>query len=93
MESKFKEGDYIIHRNVGDMMVLKKIDEKGYMHFSYYYCTWDKAMIQRNGNNTMHMSYQKFLDFCTDEEKALMDKYIAEDKEKKKAKKNEQPTK
>ena len=37
----------------------------------------------------MQVNYQKFLRLCTDEEKALMDKYIEEDKEqKKKEKKN-----
>lgn len=85
MECKFKEGDYIIHRTVGDMMVLKKVDEKGYMHFSYYYCTWDKDMVQRNGNNTMQLNYQKFLDLCNEEEKALMDVRIEEYKERKRA--------
>lgn len=87
VECKFKQGDYIINRAVGDMMVLKKVDEKNYMHFAYYYSTWDKGMIQRNGNNTMQVDYQKFLDWCNEDEKSLMDKYIKEDKEKKKKEK------
>ena len=87
VECKFNVGDYIIHRTVGDMMVLKKVDEKGYMHFSYYYCNWDKGMVNRNGNNTMQVNYQKFLDLCNDDEKALMDKYIEEYKKDKKKEK------
>lgn len=87
VECKFKDGDYIMHPSVGNMMVLKKVDDKNYMHFSYYYSASDKCMIKKDGDNTMQVNYQKFLRLCTDEEKALMDKYIEEDKEKKKKEK------
>lgn len=36
-EEKFKKGDYIINRKCGDMGVYDKCDNKGYMHFKYYY--------------------------------------------------------
>lgn len=36
-EEKFKKGDYIINRSCGDMGVYDKCDNKGYMHFKYYY--------------------------------------------------------
>lgn len=72
MEEKFKQGDYIINRNCGDMAVYDKVDKKGYMHFSKYYGGMFKE-LKDTSKFTLQLNYQKFYELCNESEKNKLD--------------------
>ena len=77
IEPKFKEGDYIINRQAGDMMIVASITKKGYYHpKAYYGRMFDELKDVKNLNYDLQINYQKFFDLCTDEEREKMDNII-----------------
>lgn len=74
----FKHGDYIIGHSSGDMAVYDKTDEKGYIHFKYYYSGMFKELKsdEECKKYILHISYQKFFVLCNDKEKNKMDNLI-----------------
>lgn len=81
IEPKFKKGDHIINRSAHDMAVYDKTDNKGYMHFKYFY----SGMFHKFNDvrkYTLQVNYQKFWDLCTEEEIEKLDELIKTEKEK-----------
>lgn len=76
-EEKFKKGDYIINRSCGDMGVYDKCDNKGYIHFKYYYGKMFNVLKDCEKWN-LQLNYQKFYELCDDKEKEEMDFIIKE---------------
>lgn len=71
IKEKFKKGDYIINRTCGDIAVYQKMDDRGYMHFSYYYGNMFHHLKDVKAY-TLQIHYQKMFDLCNDEEKQRM---------------------
>lgn len=86
LEPKFKKGDYIINRKGRIMGIVSKLDSKGYYNFKFLYGGMFNTVFDTN-IELVQINYQKFFDFCTDEEKEKLDEIIKEHK-KTKAKKN-----
>lgn len=83
VEPKFKPQDYIINRNAGDMAIVDSVTTKGYYHFKVYYGDMFKKLKDVNNKlNDLQVNYQKFWDFCTEEEKKKLDDIIKEKGEK-----------
>ena len=83
VEPIFKKGDYIINRNAGDMAIVDSVTAKGYYHFKVYYGDMFKKLKDvTNKRNDLQVNYQKFWDFCTEEEKKKLDDIIKEKGEK-----------
>lgn len=83
VEPKFKKGDYIINRNACDMAIVDSVTTKGYYHFKVYYGDMFKKLKDANNKlNDLQVNYQKFWDFCTEEEKKKLDDIIKEKGEK-----------
>lgn len=81
IETIFKKGDYIINRHSGDMAIVKGITKKGYYQFEAYYGNMFKQLKDvKNYNYDLQVNYQKFFDFCTEEEKKKLDNMIEENK-------------
>ena len=81
IELKFQPGDYIINRSAGDMAIVDKITKKGYYHFKAYYGNmFHELKDAKNPLNDLQINYQKFYDFCNDEEKNLLDEIIKNNK-------------
>ena len=79
VEPIFKSGDYIINRNSGDMAIIDKVTPKNYYHFKAYYGNMFKELKNVKDNNyDLQVNYQKFYDFCNEEEKKRFDKIIKE---------------
>jgi len=79
IEPKFKKGDYIINRAAGDMAIVKCLTKKGYYQFEQYYgCMFDKMKDLKKYNYELQINYQKFWDFCNEEEKNNLNKKIEE---------------
>lgn len=80
---KFKNGDYIINRTCGDMAVVKGVTQKGYYTFLHYYNNMSKVMKNLDKYTyELQVNYEKFFDYCTDDEKKDLDeKIIKVDKE------------
>ena len=82
IEPKFKKGDYIINRHANDMAIVKGISKKGYYQFSMYY---DDMLKEFKGldkyNYELQVNYQKFWDFCNNEEKEKLNDLIKEKRE------------
>jgi len=77
IEPKFKPNDYIINHYAGDMAIVDSITPKGYYHFKAYYENMFKTLKDaKNKLNDLQINYQKFWDFCTDEEKKKLDDII-----------------
>lgn len=76
-EENFKKGDYIISHASGDMAVYDKADDRGYMHFKYYYGGMFKELKDCK-NFTLQINYQKLYELCNEEEKKQMDEIIKE---------------
>lgn len=75
---EFKNDDYIINPTAGDMAVVKKMTDKGYYQFKYYYSKMgDYLKDLKKYNYELQVNYQKFFRLCTDEEKKIMDDIIA----------------
>ena len=74
IEPKFKPNDYIINRKANDIAIIKSITTKGYYHFKKYYSNmFDEFRDATNKLNDLQIDYQKFWDFCNDEEKQKLD--------------------
>jgi hypothetical protein len=79
VEPIFKSGDYIINRNSGDMAIIDKVTPKNYYHFKAYYGNMFKELKNVKDNNyDLQVNYQKFYDFCNEDEKKRFDKIIKE---------------
>jgi hypothetical protein len=76
-DKNFKKGDYIINRTSGDIAILEKYDDRGYMHFKHYYGAMFDSLKDCK-KYTMHNSYQKFYDLCNEDEKKKMDGMVKE---------------
>jgi hypothetical protein len=77
VEPIFKKGDYIINRNAGDMAIVKGVTKKSYYQFDAYYGGMFKELKDvKNSNYDLQVNYQKFWDFCTDDEKKKLDDII-----------------
>ncbi len=77
VESKFKKGDYIINRAAGDMAIIDKVTPKNYYQFKAYYTDmFHKLEDLKQYNKELQINYQKFWDFCTDDEKKKLDDII-----------------
>ena len=82
IEPKFQKGDYIINRSANDFAIVKGITKKGYYQFSTYY----EGMFERFKDldryaYELQMNYQKFWDFCNNEEKEKLNDLIKEKRE------------
>ena len=83
IEPKFKENDCIVNRNAGDMAIVKDVTKKGYYTFKVYYSKmFDYLKDLKNYKYELQVNYQKFWDFCTDDEKKKLDGIISGEKEK-----------
>lgn len=83
MEPKFKENDYIINHASGDMAIIDSVTQKGYYHFKVYYSGMlEEFRDAKSKLNDLQVNYQKFWDFCTDNEKKKLDGIISGEKEK-----------
>ena len=79
IEPKFKKGDYIVNRNVGDIAIVKGLTKKGYYQFEQYYDSMlDKLKDLDKYSYELQIFYQKFWDFCNEKEKNKLDKIIKE---------------
>lgn len=79
VDAKFKDGDYIINRTAGDMAIVKGVTNKGYYTFREYYSKmFNELKDLAKYNFDLQVNYQKFYDFCTDEERKEMDDIIKE---------------
>lgn len=77
VDPKFKNGDYIINRTCGDMAVVKGVTQKGYYTFSHYYNSMTKNMKDLvKYTYELQVNYDKFWDFCTEEEKMDLNEKI-----------------
>lgn len=76
----FKKGDYIISHTSGDMAVYDKADDRGYMHFKYYYSGMFKKLKDDDEckKYSLQINYQEFYELCNEEEKKQMDEIIKE---------------
>ena len=75
---KYKEGDFIINRDAGDMAIVSKIDKKGYYHFKRYY----DAMFKYFKENIyiLQVNYEKFFEPMTDDEIKEFEELIEKEK-------------
>lgn len=77
IEPKFTTNDYIINRSAGDMAIVHSITPKGYYRFKVYYSkAFDTFKDTKNKLNDLQINYQKFWDFCNDEEKKNLDDIV-----------------
>ena len=77
IEPKFKKGDYIINRAAGNMAIIDKVTPKNYYQFKAYYTSmFHKLEDLKQYNKELQVNYQKFWDFCTDDEKKKLDDII-----------------
>lgn len=77
IEPKFVKGDYVINRAAGDMAIIKGITKKNYYQFSSYYDAMLHQMKELDKYPyELQVNYQKFWDFCNDEEKKELDEKI-----------------
>ena len=76
IEEKFKKGDYIINRRSKDIGIVKGVSAKGYYQFQVFYGGMFKHL--KDEGYELQVNYQKFFDFCTDEEKKKFDDIIKE---------------
>lgn len=77
IEPKFKKGDYIINRAAGDMAIIDKVTPKNYYQFKAYYTDmFHKLENLKQHNKELQVNYQKFWDFCTNDEKKKLDDII-----------------
>ena len=79
MEAKFDKGDYIVNRWANNYAIVDSVTKKGYYHFKAYYDeSYDELRDTKDKMSDLQVNYQKFWDFCTDEEKEKLDKIIKE---------------
>lgn len=77
IEPKFKHGDTVINRIAGDIAIVKDVTKKGYYRFTTYYDNMFKQLKDlKKFNYELQINYQKFWDFCTEEEKNNLNKII-----------------
>ena len=77
VEPVFKPGDYIINRKAGDIAIVGGTTKKGYYTFKQYYGKmFDELKDLKNLTYEMQFNYQKFWDYCTEDEKAELDEII-----------------
>lgn len=77
IEPKFKKGDYIINHNAGDIAIVDKVTPKNYYQFKAYYDNMlHKLKDLKKYNYELQVNYQKFWDFCTDDEKKKLEDII-----------------
>jgi len=77
IEPNFKSNDYIINRSAGDMAIVKGISKKGYYQFEAYYDNmFNKLKDLKTYKYELQINYQKFWDFCNENEKNKMDKIL-----------------
>jgi len=75
IEPKFKKDDYIINRKGKVMGIVSKLDDKGYYHFKMCYGkVFDRFYDVKT--EFLQINYQKFFDFCTDEERKTVDELL-----------------
>ena len=75
VDCKFKNGDYIINITCGDMAIVKGVTTKGYYTFSAYYGKMFDRLKDLD-KYELQVNYQKFFDFCNDEERNKLDDII-----------------
>ena len=77
IEPKFSKGDYIINREGGVLAIVKGVSKKGYYQIKAYYSMFfDELKDVKNCNYDLQVNYDKFFDFCNDEEKNNLDGII-----------------
>lgn len=67
IEPKFKKDDYIINRTGNVMGIISKLDDKGYYHFKFFYGGMFDTVYDTK-TELLQINYQKFFDFCNEEE-------------------------
>lgn len=75
IEPKFNDGDYIINRTGGDIGIVKGVNKKGYYTFSKFMGGMFKQLKDCD-SFTLQVNYQKFYDYCTDEERKVIDQKV-----------------
>lgn len=81
IEPKFKKGDFIINRSCGDMAIVKGVTKKNYYEFEAYYSSmFRKLKDLKRFNYLLQVNYQKFFDFCNDEEIIKLKKIMKEER-------------
>ena len=79
MEPKFDKGDYIVNRWANNYAIVDSVTKKGYYHFKVYYDeSYDELRDTKDKMSDLQVNYQKYWDFCTDEEKVKVDTILKE---------------